>query len=168
MERFKADINGRDFDVQISTDSGTILLDGQAFPFDLAAHRGLHHLLVNNKSYNIELLGRNAETQTLSLRINGRQYDVRVRSEMDMLLQSLGLEGAATAKLREVKAPMPGLVFQVIAAAGDEVRKGDSLLILEAMKMENVIKSPADGRVKRIAVSQGLAVEKGQVLVEFD
>lgn len=168
MERYKAGFNGQDFDIQIAPDGQTIVLNGQPFPLDLASHGGHHHLLVQNRSYNVELLGRDTDAHTVRLRINGRDYEVKVRSELDVLLQSLGLEAAGAGKLKDVKAPMPGLVFKLEAAAGDTVSKGDPLLILEAMKMENVIKAPADGRVKRIVVEKGMAVEKGQVLVEFE
>jgi biotin carboxyl carrier protein len=69
--------------------------------------------------------------------------------------------------LKEVKAPMPGMVLQILVSAEQEVEKDSALLILEAMKMENVIKSPAAGKVKRIAIEKGVAVEKNTVLIEF-
>jgi biotin carboxyl carrier protein len=62
---------------------------------------------------------------------------------------------------------MPGLVLKVFAVEGDEVKKGDNLLILEAMKMENIIKCPADVTIKKIRIKSGNKVEKGQILIEF-
>jgi biotin carboxyl carrier protein len=62
---------------------------------------------------------------------------------------------------------MPGLVHQILISEGQIVKKGDALLILEAMKMENVIKSPADGTATKIRVSKGQNVEKNQVLIQF-
>ncbi len=70
-------------------------------------------------------------------------------------------------KINEIKAPMPGLVLDIRVAEGDAVKKGDTILVLEAMKMENSIKSPTDGLVKKISVKKGLAVEKNQVLINF-
>lgn len=63
---------------------------------------------------------------------------------------------------------MPGLVLKLIAEVGQEIKLGEPLLILEAMKMENVIKSPGDGTVKAIHVTKGLAVEKGFLLMEME
>ena len=71
-------------------------------------------------------------------------------------------------KESELKAPMPGKVLDIMVTAGGSVVKGDGVLVLEAMKMENVIKSPADGVIKRIAVVKNQAVEKNEVLIEFE
>jgi biotin carboxyl carrier protein len=79
----------------------------------------------------------------------------------------MGLENALTPKISDMKAPMPGLVLQVLVNAGDTVNKGDKILVLEAMKMENTIKSPTDGIVNGVLVSQGMAVDKNQVLITF-
>jgi biotin carboxyl carrier protein len=85
----------------------------------------------------------------------------------DALLKQLGMDKGAAGKVAEVKAPMPGLVLKIIAQAGTVVSKGDALLVLEAMKMENVIKSPTDGTIASIEVQQGKTVEKNQVMVRF-
>ena len=77
---------------------------------------------------------------------------------MDKMLQT---------KANVVKAPMPGLVLRIIAKEGDTVKKGDGILVLEAMKMENVIKADGDGTIKRICVSEKQAVEKNTLLVEL-
>ena len=79
----------------------------------------------------------------------------------------MGLNAAISQKVNEVKAPMPGLVLRALVEEGAAVKKGDSLLVLEAMKMENVIKSPVDAVVAKIPVKQGQAVEKNQVLIQF-
>jgi biotin carboxyl carrier protein len=68
---------------------------------------------------------------------------------------------------KEIKAPMPGLIFDIKVKEGDEVKKGDAVLILEAMKMENILKSPGDGTVKSIKIKKGQSVEKNQVLIQF-
>ena len=73
-----------------------------------------------------------------------------------------------TKVVKEVKAPMPGLVVSVIATKGQEVKEGDSLLILEAMKMENVLKSPVDGVIKNIKIEETNTVEKNEILIEFE
>jgi biotin carboxyl carrier protein len=125
------------------------------------------HILIGNKSYNVELLELNEETGTLKIRVNSGEYEVEIKDRFDDLLRDLGMDKGIASKVNEIKAPMPGLVLHVNVNEGDEIKKGDSILVLEAMKMENNIKSPVDGRIKKIQVSKGLAVEKGQVLVSF-
>jgi len=81
---------------------------------------------------------------------------------------SMGLSVVASQKLSSVKAPMPGLVLDIMVEPGQEVAEGDSLLILEAMKMENVLKATGEGVVKSIEITKGAAVEKGQILIEME
>ncbi|HLL94438.1 MAG TPA: biotin/lipoyl-containing protein, partial [Spirosoma sp.] len=83
------------------------------------------------------------------------------------LLEKMGMSNAVSAKVNTLKAPMPGLIVGINVAVGDTISKGDSVLILEAMKMENNLKAPGDGTVKAIRAIKGDRVEKGQVLVEF-
>jgi biotin carboxyl carrier protein len=78
------------------------------------------------------------------------------------------MENMNNQKVNEVKAPMPGLVLNILVEPGQEISKGDGLFVLEAMKMENIIKSPTDAIVKSIEVEKGIAVEKNQVLVKFE
>jgi biotin carboxyl carrier protein len=79
----------------------------------------------------------------------------------------MGLSNLTTAKIGELKAPMPGLVLRTFIKEGDAIGKGDNVLILEAMKMENIIKAPADAVVKTVKINPGEKVEKGQVLITF-
>jgi biotin carboxyl carrier protein len=90
------------------------------------------------------------------------------KDRFDALLEQLGMGDAASAKVNDLKAPMPGLIVDIKVQVGDTIKKGDSLLILEAMKMENVLKSVGDGKVKAIKVSPKQNVEKNQILVEFE
>ena len=125
------------------------------------------HLLQDNQSYNIELVELNMAEKTAVLTVNGRTYTVQAEDELDRLLKKLGMNGANSAKLNHIKAPMPGLILQILVEVGQTIEKGDSLLILEAMKMENVIKAAGAGIVKHIAVARGTAVEKNQVMIEL-
>jgi biotin carboxyl carrier protein len=83
------------------------------------------------------------------------------------LLHSLGLDSLASKKVNDIKAPMPGMVLNILVTEGQEVKKGDGLIVLEAMKMENILKSPTDGVIKKIAITKGVAVEKNQLLIQF-
>jgi len=126
------------------------------------------HLIQNNRSYRIEVVHFDSDEKEFTLMINGVTIGGEIKDKYDLLLQKMGLSNLMTAAVNEVKAPMPGLVLDIIAEKGSSVSKGDSLLVLEAMKMENVLKSPADGVVKNITVQSGEAVEKNQVLIEFE
>ncbi len=124
-------------------------------------------LITPNKVYTITCLNINHETKTLTLLYNGNKFNASITEPIDEILKSMGLENALTPKISDMKAPMPGLVLQILVNPGDEVNKGDKILVLEAMKMENAIKSPTDGIVNDVHVSQGMAVDKNQILITF-
>jgi biotin carboxyl carrier protein len=126
-----------------------------------------YHVLLNNKSYNIDFVKLNTEEKTLVLKVNAVKYILQVKDKYDELLQNLGLDSLTTKKINDIKAPMPGMVLNILVKEGDAVKKGDALLVLEAMKMENILKSPNDGIIKKIAAIKGAAVEKGQLLIQF-
>ena len=105
------------------------------------------------------------EAKTAEIKVNGNIYTIAAKDQFDILLDQLGLSNLNSAKVSELKAPMPGLVLKLFVGEGDEVKKGDNLFILEAMKMENIIKVPADVIIKTIKIKPGDKVEKGQVLI---
>ncbi|QMW05870.1 acetyl-CoA carboxylase biotin carboxyl carrier protein subunit [Spirosoma foliorum] len=143
-------------------------LNGELFAWDLVKLSDrTFHILHQNRSFTAEVLELNTAEKTVTLKINGHIYPVKLKDRFDQLLEKMGMGTLASAKINELKAPMPGLIVGISVQPGDEVRKGDSLLILEAMKMENMLKAPADATIKTIRVSKGDRVEKGQVLVEF-
>ena len=144
------------------------VLNGQPFAADIIKIReGVYHLIRNNVSYNLELVNVIADEKKLVVKINNTAYTLDVKDKYDELLHSLGLDNLATKKVNDIKAPMPGMVLNILVSEGQEVKKGDALIILEAMKMENILKSPTDGVIKKIAINKGVAVEKNQLLVQF-
>lgn len=127
----------------------------------------VYHLIKDSKSYLIELLDFNLAQKTVQLRIDGVVFDAQIRDRYDLLLEKLGMEQTGELDHREIVAPMPGLILDILVEPGQKVAKGDKLLVLEAMKMENVIKSAGDGVISSINVKQGMNVEKNQVLIQF-
>jgi len=125
------------------------------------------HVIHQHKSYNIEVVDFDKDEKLASIKVNGSVYKVQVTSQLDLLLKQLGMDNLASKKIAQLKAPMPGLVLNILVKEGDEVKKGDSLVVLEAMKMENIIKSPADVVIKKVEVSQGDKIEKNTVLIQF-
>ena len=129
---------------------------------------GHFHILKNNQSFHCELVNADFQNRILVLLINGNSYRVRISDEYDELVNRLGLSASSGQKVKDVKAPMPGMVLEVLAQIGQQVQKGDGLLILEAMKMENIIKAQGNGIVKAVQVQKGQTVDKGSVLLEME
>ena len=159
----KATVNGKkEFNIEKN------IVDGQPVEWDLLeVHNNTFNIIKNNKSYNATLISFNAEEKTMVVNVNGNDYEIQVKDKYDLLLQQLGISAKSSANIQHIKAPMPGLIINISITEADEVKKGDALLILEAMKMENVIKSPRDGKIKKINVQLRQAVEKNQVMIEF-
>ncbi|WP_316840757.1 acetyl-CoA carboxylase biotin carboxyl carrier protein subunit [Pedobacter gandavensis] len=154
------------FDVAVS--DKTILVDGQPLGIDVKeVSTNIQHIIYQHKSYTVEVVDREEGGKQTTVKVNGNLYQVELEDQYDQLLKQLGMDIGATQKVQEIKAPMPGLVLQLMVVEGQEVNKGDSLLVLEAMKMENIIKSPAAGIVKRILVQKGDKVEKNGILIQF-
>jgi biotin carboxyl carrier protein len=128
---------------------------------------GTFHILADGKSYNAVIESVDRAAKQLALKINGNRYELTVKEPIDQLLQKMGLNMASAKKVEAIKAPMPGLVLKILVTEGQQIKKGDPVLILEAMKMENVFKAPADATVKAIKTTERKAVEKGEVLIEL-
>ena len=158
-------VNG-ETDYVIEHKKGNLLINGKDANI---RQRGdsIYHIINDLKSFNAEVVSFDRETKTAEIKVNGNLYTVTAKDQYDILLDKLGMSSLNSAKVSEVKAPMPGLVLKVFIKNGDIVKKGDNLLVLEAMKMENIIKSPADVIVKAIKIKPGDKVEKGQVLIAF-
>lgn len=164
----KVKVNERyNFDVELNKNS--ILVNGAEVQIDSRQTAEKYsHVIYNHRSYNIEVVEENRQDKTCTVKVNGNVYEIKIEDSYDQLLKQLGMDAGQTSKIRSVKAPMPGLVLNIMVKEGTTVIKGDSLLVLEAMKMENMIKSPADGTVKKISITQGDKVEKNDILIEFD
>ena len=126
------------------------------------------HLLENNQSYHISVLQTDFPNKQITLEVNGNIYHLKIEDEYDQLVKKMGLSISNTQKLTDIKAPMPGLVLDILVQPGQIIAKGDQLLILEAMKMENVLKAEGEGIVKSIEIEKGDAVDKGQVMIEME
>jgi biotin carboxyl carrier protein len=159
--------SGEEFKVSWN-DSQNGELNGKSFEWDLITNPdGSLHVLHENKSYSLEVVSIKRDEKLVTVKVNGEAFTFEMKDRFDDLLEQLGMDmGAGMAEL-QVKAPMPGLVLEIMVKEGQEVSEGEPLLILEAMKMENVIKAAADAVVASVKVSTGKAVEKNEVLIEF-
>lgn len=152
---YKATIGDKSFDVE-------------SLDWDLVEYSpNCFHIIYNNKSYRAEIVKADAATKTFVIKVNGVVQTVALKDKFDLLLEKMGMSSANASKINNVKAPMPGLIIDLKIKPGDSVNAGDALLILEAMKMENVLKAPGSGTVRSVKVKKGDSVEKGQILIEF-
>lgn len=127
----------------------------------------LYHISYNSTSYQVLIHRVDLGENLVEIEINGKRATVSLESHMERLLKELGMSSSAEKKLDLLKAPMPGLIKRIYVKEGDEVETGDALLILEAMKMENVIKATGEGTVSEIAVKENASVEKDALLLRF-
>lgn len=126
------------------------------------------HLLDNNQTYHIGVDSKDFNEKRYNIKVNNATYVVTIANPLDLLIDEMGFELGTSAQISRIEAPMPGLILEVSVTEGQEVNEGDPLLILEAMKMENVITSPREGTIKSIAIKQGEAVEKKHILITFE
>ncbi len=146
-----------------------VLLNGKPASSDwVSIGKNKYHVIANHQSYTIELLGVDETGKQYTIMVNGQKHTAAIKDQFDSLLQQLGMDKLVSAKVNQVKAPMPGLVLRILVEEGQSIKKGDPLLVLEAMKMENIIKSAGDGVVKSIMVQPKLVVEKGQVMLVLE
>ena len=122
----------------------------------------------NGKTFNGEVLDQNLEDHTLKLKLNHRVFEVKRKYALLDLISQMGLDKKKVKKLKELSSPMPGRVLKIMVKPGDQINIGDSLLSLEAMKMENILKSDGEGIVKEIFINAEQVVDKGEVLIEFE
>ena len=142
---------------------GEIVVNGERYEIDFQElpEGGMVSLLLNHRSYEAVVEERDERWEVL---VRGELYSVQVQDERAYRLAKA--RGGETAVHGDaiIKSPMPGIIIATPVAAGDMVQKGDKVIILESMKMENELRAPREGMVARVQVQPGDSVEKGQVL----
>jgi biotin carboxyl carrier protein len=139
------------------------------FPWvDAVEHEDGNYLLLHNqKKFVVKLLETDSNGRPTKVQVNGRSFQIKVKNDLDLLIDTMGLNSKSKAKMEIIQAPMPGLIVNILCETGQSVAKGDSLLVMEAMKMENIIKSPGNGIIHKIYIAKGQTVNKNQTLLEF-
>lgn len=159
-------VNDR-FDFDVESDKNGFVVNGVPVSMNTSqVNAGQANILLENKSYNAELVSV-GEDKTIVVKVNNEEYSVRIEDKYESLLKQLGMDYQTSGKISDLKAPMPGLVLDVFVQEGQEIAKGENLIVLEAMKMENILKAPADARVAKILVKKGDKLEKGSTIIQF-
>ncbi|MCX6290675.1 MAG: biotin/lipoyl-binding protein [Bacteroidetes bacterium] len=163
---YNVKVNNKEF--RMTWESSLVTLDGNEMKFDmLEFKKGKFHILHNSGSFEAEVVSVNKEEKIFEIKVNNHLYSVSVKDRYDDLLHEMGMDTAGSRKVDDIKAPMPGMVLKVMVENGQKIQKGDALIVLEAMKMENILKAPSDATVKKIHIIKGDKVEKNQVLVNL-
>jgi pyruvate carboxylase subunit B len=165
--KYQVTIGEKKFDVDINGDDPGIVVNGRKVTVDHKRFKGgkLHSILADNVKFEFDLERSNGGYDIWHSK--GSMF-AEVTDEKTNRLRKLMGETGGAGKLAQLKAPMPGLVVAVQVEPGQEIKRGDGLVIVEAMKMENELKATGAGKVKEIKVKQGQAVEKNEVLVVFE
>lgn len=168
--KYIAQCEGNNFEVEVLNDQ-TIRVDGIELNYDLrlgslpaaAALNGAEpvSLILNGRSYQMWM---ECVDSCIRVHLAGFDYNIRVEDEIRHRLRILADVDEQSLDFGQVTAPMPGLVVQILAEPEQEVKKGQGIIIVEAMKMENEIRSPVSGKVREIRVDVGQTVEKGEIL----
>lgn len=141
----------------------------QMNPLDVVSLATDHfHILSENKRYQAKIISVDFYKKEYVIEVNNSVYTVAIADALDLLIKEMGFDTSTVQKVNAIKAPMPGLILEINVSVGQTVQENDNLLILGAMKMENSFQSPRNGVIKSIAVAVGDAVDKGQLLVEFE
>lgn len=139
---------------------------GELAGLDCYTEDGVHfHILDRHRSLDARVESFDSEQRAYVIQIGGDRFKVVLKDQHDMLVDRLGLTQSAATAASDVYAPMPGMVLEVLVETGQSVESGQPVLILEAMKMENIIKTASAGTVEILNATQGDSVEKGQLLV---
>jgi len=163
---FESTIKDQAFEIEIDENKTGAVINGDDVSFEIISEKNGRFLFKSGtKMYKIDNISRDNKEITFSL--DGTFLTASVKDGQDLLLEKLGFKSELEASIGDLKAPMPGKILDILVHEGDEVTLGDPVMILEAMKMENELKSPADGILETLHVEKGNNVEKNQLLLEI-
>ena len=166
--KYIVDTGGDRYTVEISEGAEGLEISVNNQPVSLAIVSENRHskllMLLDDRSYDTEVFRGNGKTSVFLL---GRRFDCVVEDERLAKIREVAGVGAVV-RGAEINSPMPGLVVKVLCNVGDQVKQGQSLIIVEAMKMENELKAPVDGVISDINVAAGQAVDKGERLITLE
>jgi biotin carboxyl carrier protein len=165
--KYEVKLKDTEWPVELNSDNSSALINGRSLNYDIEQIGTDRWLLrAGVQTYILSNLTRNGTD--LEFTLNGKWVTVNVRDEKELLLEKMGFRVGTSGGGGQLKAPMPGKILKVLVNSGINVKAGDPVIILEAMKMENELKSPADGTLIAVHVDEGQSVEKNELLLEIE
>lgn len=161
--KYLTTVNDEQYEIEIKAD-GIVYVNGEAREVDFKSmgQHLIYSLIIDNESFEAVVEQRDGKYHVL---MSGDLYEIEVTDERAQRLAAMGGTGADIAGEIQIRSPMPGLIVDIPVSEGEEVNKGQTLVILESMKMENELKAPRDGVVVRIEAGKGQSVEQNKILV---
>ncbi len=162
----KVEIDGSEYNVSVKDNQ--FYLNDQRIDIDIKdINQNEYHIIVEDQSISAKILDLDQKNNLLKLKIGDHTFECSVKDVRDQFRHFIQMANPSEAQTKAVISPMPGLIQKILVKEGDEIKKNTPLIILNAMKMENVIKASEDGKIERIDVKEEQQVEKGKVLIQF-
>jgi biotin carboxyl carrier protein len=166
MNEFVITIGGKKKNVKV-VDYNHVEIENKKYEIELSkVNSHLYFLKIGDKVYDVVTSRNNSENY--SFFIDGFSIDTTVRTKLREKANEFLKQKAKQSHFAELKAPMPGLILKLKKEIGDSVEIGESVAVLEAMKMENDLQAPASGKIKEIMVSEGASVEKDAAILTIE
>lgn len=167
MENIKVKVDGQEFETTVDQSKlDEVILDGENYKIEIlkAYPNNVYTFLVNNQ---VLLVQYDETAKDIKVIHDNFEHKVEIKTETKALLEEFIKDSGLGDSESDIHAPMPGLVVKILTEEGAEIKKGDKLIIIEAMKMENALASTVDGVVKKIHVKEGVPVDKDAILIEI-
>jgi biotin carboxyl carrier protein len=167
--KLQAEINYEKHPIEIKREGDKVFaeVDGRRYELEVSEPEPNVYLLKNEGHiYEVRVTAGKTSSDPFSVRLGANEFDIKIVDPKR--LRSIGADQEHGEGMAEIKTAMPGKVVRILAAAGAEVQKGDGVIVVEAMKMQNEMKSPKDGIVKEVRVAEGSTVYAGEVLVVIE
>jgi len=127
-----------------------------------------YHVLKKGRPFDVEVISDSFHDRRYLIKVKNETYEVVLKNELDQQIDEMGFSLGSTKNISNIIAPMPGLILDIHVKEGEMVAEDSPILILEAMKMENIITSPREGVIKNITVKKGDTVDKKQLLISYE
>ncbi|MFH1197680.1 MAG: biotin/lipoyl-containing protein [bacterium] len=166
MHEFVANVNSNKYEIKID-ECNNVLYNGKQYDTAISKVSNYSYLLkIGEKVFDITT--HKLSNEEFRLSIDGYQFDVTIRSQLEEMASEFLKNKEKLIHHDMVRAPMPGLVLKIKKKEGEKIEIGESVVILEAMKMENEIRSPASGVIKEMHVKEGCSVEKDEIIFTIE
>ncbi len=166
--RFKAEIEGQSLDIILRPNGECfdVMMEKEGQAMDCKQLSPFtYSFIIDNRSALLIIENKNG---SLEVTLDHQKYRLLLKDEVQQMLEKMGIKGEESALEKKIIATIPGLIRKIETRPGEKVTAGQGLMVVEAMKMENELKSPVSGIVKSIFVSEGQSIEKGELLIELE